>query len=71
MDYKISDTPLKKGRYDHLVDILMDGKTLQDLDKSTCQGARQRCYQLDIPGATMKIQPNGLYSLGLREVEKV
>jgi len=71
MDYKISDTPLKKGRYDHLVDILMDGKTLHDLDKSTCQGARQRCYQLDIPGATMKIQPNGLYSLGLREVEKV
>ena len=36
MNYKISDKPLdnrfSKGRYDDLIEIIKDGKTLEDLD---------------------------------------
>ena len=49
MNYKISDKKLDnrftQGRYDHLIEILNDGKTLEDLDQKTCEGIRQACLR--------------------------
>ena len=70
MNYKISDKPLdnrfSKGRYDHLIELIEDGKTIQDLDQKVCEGIRQACYKKDLK-PRIRQQDNDLYSIAIPE----
>ena len=65
MKFRIGKMPTKEYRYQNLIDLLMDGNGLYDLEKEAVNSLRQRLYKLDKHPQIFK-QEDGLYSLGIK-----
>ena len=65
MKFRIGKMPRKEYRYQNLIDLLLDGNGLYDLEKEAVNSLRQRLYKLDKNPQIFK-QDDGKYSLGIK-----